>query len=73
MILELVDIAAVDSAYRHLFLRGRNGKRVPLSVAMSELDSMNGQLNPHVREMLDFLKRRDQGRHGRYQETLRQK
>jgi acyl-[acyl carrier protein]--UDP-N-acetylglucosamine O-acyltransferase len=64
------DIAAVDAAYRKLF--GPMKPRRPLSVTMAELDSMNGELNPHVREMLVFLKRRDQGRHGRYQESLRQ-
>ena len=62
------DIAAVDVAYRKLF-----GRKKPLSVAMAELDSLNGDLNDHVRGMLDFLKRRDLGRHGRYQESLRQK
>jgi UDP-N-acetylglucosamine acyltransferase len=62
------DIAAVDAAYRKLFTRKK-----PFAIAMQELDSMNGELNPHVRTMLDFLKRRDEGRNGRYQESLRQK
>lgn len=62
------DIAAVESAYRKLF-----GRKKPFSVAMSELESMNGQLNSHVHYMLDFLKRRTEGKHGRYQESLRQK
>jgi hypothetical protein len=65
------DIAAVDFAYRKLF--GGKRPRPPLLVAMAELDSMNGELNPHVRSMLDLLKRRNESRHGRYQESLRQK
>jgi UDP-N-acetylglucosamine acyltransferase len=62
------DIAAVDAAYRKLFTRKK-----PFALAMAELDATNGELNQHVRTMLDFLKRRDEGRHGRYQESLRQR
>ena len=62
------EIAAVESAYRKLFSR-----RKPFSIALAELESMNGQLNTHVKYLIEFLKRRDQGKHGRYQESLRQK
>ena len=62
------DISALDHAYRRLF-----GRKKPFSVAMAELESLNGQLNPHVKHMLEFLRRRDSGRHGRYQEALRQR
>jgi hypothetical protein len=30
-------------------------------------------LNPHVKFMIEFLRRRDQGRHGRFQESLRER
>ena len=60
------DIRALDVAYRKLFSRKR-----PLAVAMQELESLNGELTPHVREILDFLRRRNEGRHGRYLEGKR--
>ena len=60
------DIAALDGAYRKLFNRKK-----PFSRAMAELESLNGELTPHVRTLLEFLRRRDTGRHGRFQETLR--
>ena len=40
-------------------------------MALSELESMNGDLSPLVREIVEFLRRRDQGKHGRYLESLR--
>jgi UDP-N-acetylglucosamine acyltransferase len=61
------DIAAVDKAYRRLFLRRR-----PLSQAMSEFDALE-ELNPHVRQLIEFLHRRNQGRNGRYLEGQRHK
>ena len=60
------EIKALDIAYRRLFSR-----RHPLSVAMRELESLNGDLTVHVREILDALRRRDQGKHGRYLEGKR--
>jgi UDP-N-acetylglucosamine acyltransferase len=60
------EIKALDAAYRRLFSRRR-----PLSVAMKELESLNGELTPHVREILEFLRRRTEGRHGRYLEGKR--
>jgi UDP-N-acetylglucosamine acyltransferase len=59
------DIDALEEAIRQLFYRER-----PLAVAMAEFDTRNG-LNPHVKTMLEFLRRRDSGRHGRYLESLR--
>jgi UDP-N-acetylglucosamine acyltransferase len=59
------DIDALEEAVRELFYRDR-----PLSVAMAEFNTSNG-LNPYVKTMLEFLKRRDSGRHGRYLEGLR--
>jgi UDP-N-acetylglucosamine acyltransferase len=60
------EIKALDVAYRRLFSRRR-----PLSVAMRELESLNGDLTVHVKEILDALRRRDQGKHGRYLEGKR--
>src|SRR5207248_1253578 len=60
------EIRALDAAYRRLF-----GRKRPLAVAMKELESLNGELTPHVREILDFLRRRNEGRHGRYLEGKR--
>jgi len=60
------EIRALDLAYRKLFSRKR-----PLSVAMKEFESLNGELTPHVREILEFLRRRNEGKHGRYLEGKR--
>lgn len=60
------EIKALDAAYRKLFSRKR-----PLSLAMKEVESLNGELTPHVREILEFLRRRMEGRHGRYLEGKR--
>lgn len=59
------DIDALDDAYRRLFSR-----QTPRSVAMAQFNVDNG-LNPHVRRMIEFLRERDLGKHGRYQESLR--
>ncbi|HEX4797179.1 MAG TPA: acyl-ACP--UDP-N-acetylglucosamine O-acyltransferase [Humisphaera sp.] len=61
------DIAALEEAYRRLF-----SKRTPFSKAMAEFDLQNG-INPQVKEMIEFLRRRDSGKHGRYLESLRSK
>lgn len=62
------DIEALDLAARRLFFN----REKPFSAAMKEFDTMNG-INPQVRRMIEFLRRRDQGRHGRYLESLRGK
>jgi UDP-N-acetylglucosamine acyltransferase len=59
------DIETLDSACRQLF-----GKDKPLAVAMRALTDQDG-LNPHVQKLLEFLRRRDMGKHGRYLEGLR--
>jgi len=56
------DIEALNEAYRRLF-----SKRKPFSQAMAEFDIQNG-INPQVRQMIEFLRRRDEGKHGRYLE-----
>src|SRR5688572_47535 len=61
------DIRALDVAYRRLF-----SKKRPLAVAMKELESsLNGEMTPHVQEILEFLRRRNEGKHGRYLEGKR--
>jgi UDP-N-acetylglucosamine acyltransferase len=60
------DIAALEEAARHLF-----GSRRPIATALQDLAANNGSLNPRVRQLIDFLHRRDQGKHGRYLESLR--
>lgn len=59
------DIEALDEACRRLFYREK-----PFAVVMAEYDTQNG-LNPHVKRMLEFLRRRDTGKHGRWQEARR--
>lgn len=61
------DIAAVDDAYRKLFL-----KRRPLLTAMRDFEDLSGH-NPHVAQLIEFLRRRNEGRHGRYLESQRAK
>ncbi|HRK31328.1 MAG TPA: acyl-ACP--UDP-N-acetylglucosamine O-acyltransferase [Tepidisphaeraceae bacterium] len=60
------DISALSEATRRLFTRSTQ----PLSVTMAQFDTSNG-INPHVKAMIDFLRRRDSGKYGRYLEGLR--
>lgn len=62
------DLDAIDAAVRQLFL----GKTKPMSKTLDELNGLP-KLNPHVKYLIDFLHRRNQGRHGRYLESLRTK
>lgn len=62
------DIEAVTDAARRLFF----GKVKAMSAALQEFDTLNG-INPHVKYMVEFLRRRDSGKHGRYLEGLRNK
>jgi UDP-N-acetylglucosamine acyltransferase len=59
------DIEALHQACRRLFSR-----RQPLAVAMQIMAADDG-INPHVAKLLEFLRRRDNGRHGRFLEGLR--
>ncbi|HVT90312.1 MAG TPA: acyl-ACP--UDP-N-acetylglucosamine O-acyltransferase [Tepidisphaeraceae bacterium] len=63
------DIEALEDAARNLFL---SKEKKTFAAALREFDTMNG-LNPHVKCMIEFLRRRDQGKHGRYLESLRPK
>jgi len=59
------DMEALEAAYRKLFSRKR-----PMAVVMAEFDTQNG-LNPYVKQMVESLRKRSIGKHGRYLETLR--
>jgi UDP-N-acetylglucosamine acyltransferase len=60
------DIAALEIAARRLFY----AKKKPMSLTITELLA-DTSLNPRVREMVDFLRRRNLGTKGRYLESLR--
>jgi UDP-N-acetylglucosamine acyltransferase len=60
------DIEAIEAAGRALFY----GRSKPFARTLAEFDTLNG-INPHVRRLVEFLRRRDLGRHGRYLEGLR--
>jgi UDP-N-acetylglucosamine acyltransferase len=61
------DIQEVEHAWRKIF---RRGKGESMAAAMSHFHLDNG-INPHVKHLIEFLKRRDAGRDGRYLESLR--
>jgi UDP-N-acetylglucosamine acyltransferase len=61
------DIEALDDCCRKLFRREK-----PLAVALAEFDTQNG-INPHVKRIIESLRRRDLGKHGRYLESSRGK
>ncbi|MGH7177228.1 MAG: acyl-ACP--UDP-N-acetylglucosamine O-acyltransferase [Tepidisphaeraceae bacterium] len=60
------DIEALEEATRQLFY----ARSKSFSQALCEFDMFNG-LNPYVKRMVEFLRRRDLGKHGRYLEGLR--
>ena len=61
------DIKALEESSRLLF-----GRRKPQAVAITELEGKyNGTMPLHLKQIIDFLKRRNAGKHGRYLESLR--
>lgn len=60
------DIEAVEDVVKRLFI----AKKKPFAVALAEYDTMNG-INPNVKRIVEFLRQRDLGKHGRYLESLR--
>jgi UDP-N-acetylglucosamine acyltransferase len=62
------DIEQVEEAARRLFFN----REKPFAVALADFDTLNG-LHPRVKELVDFLRRRDKGKNGRYLESLRVK
>jgi UDP-N-acetylglucosamine acyltransferase len=63
------DIDAIEAAARRLFY----GRSKPFARALAEFDGSNGSggMNSYVQQMVDFLRRRDLGRHVRYLEGQR--
>jgi len=61
------DVEALEDACRRLFYHEK-----PFSVAIAEFEMANG-MNTHVKRMIEFLRQRDLGVHGRYLEGLRAK
>ena len=59
------EITELEEVCRKLFYREK-----PLAVAMAEFDTLNG-INPRVKLLVEFLRRRGRSRHGRYLESLR--
>jgi len=62
------DIDALEEAARAIFFN----RRRPFAEAIAEFDTKNG-INAHVKQMVEFLHRRNLGKHGRYLESLRNK
>jgi UDP-N-acetylglucosamine acyltransferase len=60
------DIEALKDAVRRLWF----GRKKRFAQELAEFDVMNG-INPRVRELVQFLQRRDRGKHGRWLEGLR--
>lgn len=60
------DIEALDAVVRRLF----TNKEKPFSQVMAELEG-DSDINPYVKQLVEFLRRRDRGKHGRYLESLR--
>jgi acyl-[acyl carrier protein]--UDP-N-acetylglucosamine O-acyltransferase len=60
------DIELLDEACRKLFYR----KEEPFAVALAGFHLENG-INPHVKRLIEFLRQRNQGKNGRYLESLR--
>jgi UDP-N-acetylglucosamine acyltransferase len=60
------DIEELKQAIRHLFY----GEKT-FSTKLKEFDTNNG-INPHVKRLVEFLRQRDNGKHGRYLESKRQ-
>jgi len=60
------DIQALKDAVRKIWF----GRKKTFSQSLAEFDLMNG-INPRVKELVEFLRRRDLGKHGRYLESLR--
>jgi hypothetical protein len=60
------DIDEIEDAARQLFFN----RQKPFAAVLADFDLLNG-VHPHVKMMIEFLRRRDSGKHGRYQESLR--
>src|SRR3954466_4717004 len=61
------DIEALESTVRRLF----KAREKPFATVLGEFDTQNG-INPHVKRLVEFLRQRNNGKHGRYLEARRQ-
>lgn len=61
------DIEVIEDVCRRLF-----GRDKPFATVLREVEAENGH-NQHVRKLIEFLRQRDLGVHGRYLERLRQR
>lgn len=61
------DVEEVEEAGRKLFF---NRDKPTFAAAMADVDLVNG-VNPQVKLLLEFIRRRNIGKHGRYLESLR--
>lgn len=64
------DLEEIERVARQLFFTRKNKR--PVSVVLAELEA-TPDLNPRVRDLVEFLRRRDKGKSGRYLESLRPK
>jgi UDP-N-acetylglucosamine acyltransferase len=62
------DIDAIEDAVRRLFI----SKKKPFAESIAEFNTMNG-INAHVKRLIEFLRERDLGKHGRYLESMRKR
>ena len=53
------DIEALESATRQLFY----AREKPFATVLGEFDTQNG-INPHVKRLVEFLRQRNDGKHG---------
>ena len=61
------DIEEIEDALRKLFF---SREKPTFAAALADLDENNGA-NPRVKQLIDFLRRRDIGKHGRFLESTR--
>jgi UDP-N-acetylglucosamine acyltransferase len=60
------EIEQIEEAARHLFFN----REKPFAAALADFDTRNG-LPPKVKALVEFMHRRNSGKHGRYQEGKR--
>jgi UDP-N-acetylglucosamine acyltransferase len=61
------DVEALEAATRQLFY----AREKPFATVLEQFDTSNG-INPHVKRLVEFLRQRNDGKHGRYLEAKRQ-
>ena len=64
--LSATEIEQIEDAARRLFFN----REKPFAAALADFDTLNG-LPPRVKALVEFLHRRNSGKHGRYLEGKR--